>query len=548
MATSEAGRPANERDLGPGRDEARRPEDALREREAQYRGIFEATTDGLVINDLDGNIVEVNAAMCRMHGYTRDEFLRLHPTAFIHPDYHQVFAAYIHTVRSGGQFRTRAVDLRKDGTPLHVAVHGAAFTYQGQRHILGVVRDVTEQVQAFELLEQRVAERTRELTTLLEIAHHVASTLELPDLLGLILDKLRHVADYTGAAITILRGDKLTILDSRGPGGREGAVIGLDFPLARLGEIWERIGRGEPVLVDDVRTEGPLSAAYREAVGEHLETTFRYARSWLAVPLTYKDRVMGMLTLSRAEPGSYTARHAQLVTAVANQAAVAMENARLFAEAQGKAALEERQRLARDLHDSVSQTLFSAGLIAEVLPRLWSRDQRQGERRLEELRQLTRGALAEMRMLLLELRPGSLVEVGLGELVRQLAEATTGRARLPVEALVEGTPRPLPPEAQVALYRIAQEALNNVVKHAQSDSATVRLSYLDGAVSLEICDNGRGFAQSPRSAEHLGLRIMEERAASAGGRLVVRSERGRGTTVTAVWPEPASPQSASASA
>ena len=153
---------------------------------------------------------------------------------------------------------------------------------------------------------------------------------------------------------------------------------------------------------------------------------------------------------------------------------MAIENARIYEQAAELAALEERQRLARELHDAVTQTLFSASLAAEVLPRLWERNREAGLRCLSEVRQLTRGALAEMRTLLLELRPAALVETELEALLSQLAEAVTSRARIPVT--VQAVPHcNLPPEVQVALYRIAQEALNNVAKHAEARHVEVDL-------------------------------------------------------------------------
>jgi signal transduction histidine kinase len=204
------------------------------------------------------------------------------------------------------------------------------------------------------------------------------------------------------------------------------------------------------------------------------------------------------------------------------------------------AAGEERQRLARDLHDAVSQTLFSVSIMAEVLPRIYERDQAEGRRRLEELRQLTRGALAEMRMLLLELRPAALADTSLPDLLRHLAEAVTARARIPVELSVE-TQADLPPEVRVALYRIAQEALNNVAKHAEATQAQMTLCDLqpeDGGATLELVvrDDGTGFDPSSVGAGRLGLGIMAERAAEIGARLHVESAPGEGTTVRASWP------------
>ena len=142
--------------------------------------------------------------------------------------------------------------------------------------------------------------------------------------------------------------------------------------------------------------------------------------------------------------------------------------------------LQERQRLAQNLHDAVNQSLFSAGLIAEVLPRLWERDPVEARQSLEDLRRLTRGALAEMRELLAELRPSVLTDSSLGDLLRQLANAFTGRTNIPVSLNIAGE-HVLPAEIQVALYRICQEAFNNIAKHAGASRVEIDLQYDTGA-------------------------------------------------------------------
>ncbi len=202
-----------------------------------------------------------------------------------------------------------------------------------------------------------------------------------------------------------------------------------------------------------------------------------------------------------------------------------------------KAVTAERSRLARDLHDVVTQSLFSASLVAEALPTAWKRDAAEGQQLLQELRQLTRGALAEMRTLLLELRPAALVEADLGNLLRQLAEAFTGRDGLPITVTVEGNCN-LPAPVHIALYRIAQEALNNISKHAcaQQVSIDLRRGPL-GRAELRIQDDGCGFDQHAVAAEHLGLNIMRERADSIGASLTIESEPGHGTRLTVIWQE-----------
>jgi signal transduction histidine kinase len=197
-------------------------------------------------------------------------------------------------------------------------------------------------------------------------------------------------------------------------------------------------------------------------------------------------------------------------------------------------AAEERNRLARDLHDAVSQTLFSASIMAEVLPKLWEKNPAEGRRRLEEIRQLTRGALAEMRTLLFELRPSALADAELGYLLRQLVESFIGRQRIPVDVQVEETCQ-IPAQVKVALYRIAQEALNNVAKHSNAASVKVNLRCLPEEVILSIADDGRGFEASQVHAENLGLGIMRDRAKDVGASLTIQSQPGMGVEVTARW-------------
>jgi signal transduction histidine kinase len=233
-----------------------------------------------------------------------------------------------------------------------------------------------------------------------------------------------------------------------------------------------------------------------------------------------------------------------MLQALADQAAIAIETARLYEQAQQLAVVEERSRLARDLHDAVTQTLFSASLIAETLPEIWKTNQEEGLELLSTLRQLSRGALAEMRTLLLELRPAALVEAALDDLLHQLGEAVAGRTGVPVDTSLD-EPCGLPPDVHVALYRIAQEALNNVVKHAQASQVSVSLRCTPGTagvdrgqanrVELRLRDNGRGFDLHAVPPDRLGLGIIRERAQAIGASLDISSAPGLGTQVTVIW-------------
>jgi PAS domain S-box-containing protein len=198
------------------------------------------------------------------------------------------------------------------------------------------------------------------------------------------------------------------------------------------------------------------------------------------------------------------------------------------------AVLRERQRLAQNLHDAVNQSLFSASLIAEVLPRLWERDPEDGRQSLEDLRRLTRGAMAEMRGLLTELRPLVLSDSDLGDLLRQLGDALTGRTNITVEVAVMGSGA-LPAEAQLVFYRVCQEALNNIAKHAWASRVDIYLRYAADEVALHIRDNGRGFDPTLAPAGHYGLSMMEERAKMIGAILTITSQPGQGAEVIIRW-------------
>jgi signal transduction histidine kinase len=186
------------------------------------------------------------------------------------------------------------------------------------------------------------------------------------------------------------------------------------------------------------------------------------------------------------------------------------------------------------LYDAVTQTLFATSLIAEVLPRLWERNPEAGKQKISEIRELTRGALAEMRTLLMELRPRALEDVPLPDLLQQLGEAFTGRARIPVKREVSKTIE-LPSQVKIGFYRIAQEALNNIQKHSHASFVKIQLSEENGQVKLSICDDGIGFNPGKLSPDHFGLGIMEERAQNIKARFVIDSQSGKGTRIAITW-------------
>src|SRR5581483_10722582 len=314
------------------------------------------------------------------------------------------------------------------------------------------------------------------------------------------------------------------------------ALLGIHFPLASARTIWDAIDGGQPVNIPDILDDAPLANALRAAVGDLLQSpAISYIRTWLAVPLALKDRTIGMLTVSSSAVDAYTSRDATLIMAIAAQAAVAIENARLYQQAQSLAVLEERQRLARELHDSVSQALYGIALGARTARTLLDRDTSQVATPLEYVLSLAETALAEMRALIFELLPNALETEGLvAALGRQIA-AVRARHGIAIEADLGAEPD-VAVAIKEALYRIAQEALHNTVKHAQARTVEVRLEAVPEALTLEVSDDGIGFDPNRTFPGHLGLHTMQERATQVGGTLDLASAPGQGTRLRVMIP------------
>ena len=403
-----------------------------------------------------------------------------------------------------------------------------------------VIHDVTEHRQ----LERALGRARDELAALLASSGDIASTLEVEALLRIVADRLKQIVPYSGLTVYRLaeQGGTLQVVAHQ---GGEYVKPPQSVPVEQAAGLNKVIATGQPLLIPDLRSGSSAARTWQTASHPIQRRLVGRARCWLAVPLAVKDRMIGVLRLTHDEPGRFTDHDVELTVALARHVALAMENARLYEQAREVAAIEERQRLARDLHDAVSQTLFSAGLIADVLPRIWKQDPERVLPLLEELGGLTRGARAEMRTLLWELRPQALLESSLDQLIQQLAEAVAARATVKAQVTMAGCSHPLPPDVQVGLYRIAQETLNNVVKHAHAEHVSIDLSWPAGAgipetaqVELSVEDDGRGFDPEAVSPARLGLKIMRERARAIGAEVTIHSQPSAGTHLTVRWPMP----------
>jgi PAS domain S-box-containing protein len=526
---------------------------------AQRFGIYRILVDSE--NLYAGKVVLVSPSIADIFGI--DDIYRFESWfENLHPDDRtRVVEANHRSLKEGIPYNqpTRFFNKRRNRWCWVHTISNPGFDSQGKlTHFDGIVVDLTEQKEA-ELalqelnttLEQRVEERTRELERRREIAESLRDIIRMINSslpLDAFLDQaVRMASQRLGAEGCILHhfdmdNKMLVHMASYGMEGiyRKGRRNPFDSLRMFGGEFYlqatlERkpIYSNYPPLpdrIDEIEQDSTLPPFIK---AERVALRKKFAGSF-SVPLYIQDKVYGGMVFYYTEPQEFTEEQIQLGLTFAEQVALAIENAMLREQAAQTAAIAERNRLARDLHDAVSQTLFSASLIADVLPKLWEKKPEVARQKLDELRLLTRGALSEMRTLLLELRPSSLIETDLADLLRHLTNAFAGRTRIPITVNIEGMVDP-PFKVKEVIYRIAQESLNNINKHAQASAVMIQLLRSETEIRLEVRDNGRGFDPQDVTLESLGLGIMRERAAAIDAALTIESTIGNGTCIVLRW-------------
>lgn len=387
---------------------------------------------------------------------------------------------------------------------------------------------------------RREKERAERLGLLAQVARVLSAGLDLEDLLQDAADATHELLGYANVAIPILDRDDPSMLVIRALGGSYKEVLDGEhnLPISQ-GIMGAAVRERRTLLVNDVEKD----PRYVPTPGA------QQIRAELAVPILLAGKVLGVVNVESS--GSFTQEDSASLEIIADHLAVAIQNARLFEQAQRLAVLEERQRLARDLHDSVTQMLFSATLIAQAVPQAYRRDPDEGERRLARLLELNRSALGEMRALLRELRPAQeKIQLISGEFPLPTVFRVRRDGILPVleEILLESERdglevrrnwdayRRQTPDLEETLFRVAQEALHNISKHAQAKTVRVTLRPLKGQVELVVVDDGVGFdarevLQRPPSEGGIGVVSMRERVRTLGGSFRLESAPGLGTRI-----------------
>lgn len=501
--------------------------------EEKYRTLYETMTQGVVYQDANGHIISSNPAaerilglsQAQIHGRTsRDPIWRS-----IHEDGSE-FPGEEHPIptaqRTGkmvlgvvvGVYNPELDDyrwLKVDAIPQFRPGEDTPY------RVYALFDDITPRKQ----MEQTIQRTLDALIRLNDLIRKLSATRNMDLILKIALEAVEEL--WLG-----MESCRIWLWDEQNPGWLNcRAAIGAErnMPAINLGvsrddfSIWP---------IDDpafVRLFNPPESEVEGAEQPPM------SRPTSVITLRSADKTRGFAEF-RAKPGHEITEHDKIILEnLASFVAIAIENVFIYEQVSEVAVLAERSRLARDLHDSVSQALFSASLIAEALPRLWDQRPELVKPGLNQLLQLAHGALAEMRGLLVELRPATLQEMDLCDLAKMLVKASLGRAEIEIDLQVTEICTP-PPDVKISIYRIAQEAMNNIIKHSDAKHVKFSICQKGPGIELFIQDDGCGFDPNSITLGHLGLEIMRERAEKSGLQLTIHSKINEGTAILLFWP------------
>src|SRR5918995_5194480 len=512
--------------------ERRDAEEALLQSEGRYRTVVKQAAEGIFVVDIDTKLIlEANVAYRNLLGYTAQDMLGLGLTLYdvVAHDRKSVDQYLEQILEERIQFIGERRHHRKDGSLVDVEVSSSVISYGGGEALCVIVHDITERKRSAERLQRSLDA----LLGLYEAGQILSSSLEREEIGSRLLEVARHVSNLTAAVISIPDEEgELLIWRSTG-----------------LESLWQVRFSPEAVAAPQkvLKTRKSQAIKLRRAGdkdGDHLVS--------LNLPLLVRDRFIGVLEAYGPE-ALIERQNEETLISLANQGASALENARLYADLAERenrlqdlirklitAQEEERRKVSYEVHDGLAQTAAGAHQLLQAFARQHPPDSEKGRKYLARVLKLVQQTVGEARYVIADLRPTALDDFGLAAAVRlQVEKISSQGSRVDyVEAL--GDER-LPSEVETALFRIAQEALTNVHKHAPSARVKVTLRRLNSSVLLQVRDWGPGFELEKATdgggpGERLGLSSMRERVALLGGSLEVRSKPGEGTEVVAEIP------------
>ena len=395
--------------------------------------------------------------------------------------------------------------------------------------VSGMLSSALQRATVLETLERRVADRTQELSTLYRVTTLTSTPQSLEATLRRSLDVVLAALDSPMGTVH-LRADQSPLLRLVAQQGLPAEALDALVETPPQETWWQQVlVQDRPLLLLEEPCEEPPLLPWACLAG---------IQAYLGVPIRMAGMPVGVLSVFGETGQEFTAEEMALLTTIADQLGVAIESDQLRRSAEEARVVQERQRLARDLHDAVTQSLYSLTLFARAARQMLRGGKADSaDQHLERIGQMAHHALQEMRLLIYQLRPSTLEHEGLVGALEHRLEAVERRTGMEASLVVADDDLGLPPPVEDALYRIAQEVLNNVLKHAAATEVLLELDVGQGVVELAIRDNGQGFdPQAARGAGGMGLANMRQRVEELGGTLAIASSLGQGSEVRATVP------------
>lgn len=475
---------------------------------------FDLSLDLLCILDLQGCIQDANRAFLALLGKKLAQ-VQNHPFVnFVDADDHPAITAVL------------TAELPLSFVCHHHAFDGMVKWYlwtfypSAPDFIHAVGRDITP----YRDMEIKELERNIFAEALLDTVLAINSSLALDQVLDRILSNVGKIVTYEYVSILLVEAGQAKVAGMQHRTQRRTII-------STKGEKFSIGGNSYLRTMFETR-ESLIIPEMEHAPSWILESVPAVSGAFLGAPIIVEDEVIGFLCVFNTRKEFFAPLHAQQLIMFANQAGIAINNARLYEQAQSAAVLRERQRMAQELHDSVNQDLFAASTYADLLPRAIGRKPEVVARYTSDISRLIRGAVAQMRMILVELHPDTLTTTGLAVLIQQLCDVFTRQTGVSVDFRASNKQTVLEEPMQVAVYRIVQEALHNINKHANATQVKVILRLTEWQLCLIIEDNGAGFDQAAITEMQFGLSGMQERAQSIHADLLIDSKIGQGTKIS----------------
>ncbi|MEL6406243.1 MAG: PAS domain S-box protein [Chloroflexota bacterium] len=498
----------------------------IQQSEQRFRAMVEKGSE--LIIQLDGNarITYASPSVERLLGYEEDELRGVYLTDFVHKDDYTTLATMLQNLITEHDTPPREVYrlFSDDGRYVWFEFVGTNLLHvPGIEALIINGRDVSEQRERLRMEQQH--RLTAE--ALLDTSIALNSTLDFDAVIARILENIGTVIPHQSANVMLIDdNDNTQVKAHKGYDDTSLPSADFSFDVHTTKTFARMLATQQPIIIHNI-ADNPLWVS---------QGKIEQSGSYLGTPIVDGDNVIGFINIENAEPNQFTQAHIEYIKLFAELSSIAITNAQQYDQASHIASLEERQRLARELHDAVSQTLFSASVIADALTRETNNALKM-HLGLEQLAQLNRSALAEMRSLLVELRPQAIINTPLSNLIENLCDSLRGRSELTITLEMNDFNVILDPKIQLNLYRIVQEILNNIDKHAQAHTVNIELRARNSQIEIIVADDGIGYDADAIPAGHHGVSILRERAERIGADLVIDTELGEGTYIHLTLPK-----------